>query len=205
MTRTTFSALITCLALGAGPVFAQDLLADDEAYLRLQEQRERTRTMEFVVISNDEAEDGALDEVSVVTFSEDGTEEVVAANDMPPGALRFDPGTELDVPVRFGFDSAVIEDDQQPALQQICRLLTRAINDGFEVFQIVGHTDSSGSDDYNLSLSQLRAEEVGRYLVRDCGIGAQHLRMVGYGEAFPASPEDPAADENRRVEIQALS
>jgi outer membrane protein OmpA-like peptidoglycan-associated protein len=72
------------------------------------------------------------------------------------------------------------------------------------VFQIIGHTDSSGSASYNQNLSLLRAEEVKRHLVSNCGIEATRLEAIGLGESAPFNPDDPRSDENRRVEFQAL-
>lgn len=74
-----------------------------------------------------------------------------------------------------------------------------------DVFRIVGHTDSSGSDAYNERLSLLRAEEVKRYLVGDCGIADTRMEAVGVGSRFPYDAENPKGDVNRRVEFQALS
>ena len=72
------------------------------------------------------------------------------------------------------------------------------------VFQIIGHTDSSGSAPYNERLSLLRAKEVRRYLVSTCGVAENMLRAIGMGETAPYNANDPRADENRRVEFQAL-
>jgi outer membrane protein OmpA-like peptidoglycan-associated protein len=68
---------------------------------------------------------------------------------------------------------------------------------------IAGHTDSDGADDYNLALSQRRANSVASYLVQQ-GIVAGRLMVVGYGESQPiASNATPQGkSENRRVEIQ---
>jgi outer membrane protein OmpA-like peptidoglycan-associated protein len=70
---------------------------------------------------------------------------------------------------------------------------------------IEGHTDSTGSSDYNLQLSQLRAESVRAYLVGN-GVPAQQIRAIGYGETRPEAPDDTAAgrQQNRRVEIVIL-
>jgi outer membrane protein OmpA-like peptidoglycan-associated protein len=72
-------------------------------------------------------------------------------------------------------------------------------------FRIAGHTDARGSDEYNLRLSQLRAEEVMRYLVRDCGIAPNRLQALGLGKSLLLNAADPLAPENRRVEFQAIS
>jgi outer membrane protein OmpA-like peptidoglycan-associated protein len=72
-------------------------------------------------------------------------------------------------------------------------------------FRIIGHTDASGSDKYNERLSILRAKEVARHLVQECGVDATRLQTVGMGERFPLNSKDTRAEENRRVEFQALS
>jgi outer membrane protein OmpA-like peptidoglycan-associated protein len=67
-----------------------------------------------------------------------------------------------------------------------------------------GHTDSVGSDAYNLKLSKRRAEAVRDYLVSK-GIAASRLTTEGYGESKPVASNDTAEGraQNRRVEIIA--
>jgi OmpA-OmpF porin, OOP family len=115
---------------------------------------------------------------------------------------RLDPDLQVNLFVKFAFDSAAIEDDQKPTLDRMCTVMR---DSDIGMFQIVGHTDTSGSDDYNERLSRLRAEEVARYLVGSCGIEANRLTTLGLGERFPINETNPRADENRRVEFQALS
>ena len=55
------------------------------------------------------------------------------------------------------------------------------------------------------SASVLRAEEVKRHLVGDCGLSADRLEAVGVGKRYLSNPDDPRGEENRRVEFQALS
>lgn len=117
--------------------------------------------------------------------------------------VRFDDDLEINVQVNFEFDSAALRSSEQPALEQMCRVMKAA--DTVRAFRIIGHTDSAGSDVYNKNLSQLRAEEVGRHLINNCGVNASRLEMIGYGEEFPDNESDPRAPENRRVEFQALS
>jgi len=71
---------------------------------------------------------------------------------------------------------------------------------------IIGHTDSDGSDGDNIDLSQRRAESVKAALVDDFDITANRLTAEGKGETKPVaendSPEGKAA--NRRVEFVSL-
>ena len=68
--------------------------------------------------------------------------------------------------------------------------------------EVAGHTDSMGSDKYNMGLSLRRAEAVRNYLV-DKGIPAERLTVKAYGESQPVA--DNATEEgrfqNRRVEL----
>ena len=108
----------------------------------------------------------------------------------------------MNVRISFVYDSATIKADQQPVLDQMCRVMAAS---DIKLFRIMGHTDSAGSDAYNEKLSLLRAEEVKRRMVSDCGIDAAKLEAIGLGERFPANAADPKASQNRRVEFQALS
>ncbi|MFO7305498.1 MAG: OmpA family protein [Gammaproteobacteria bacterium] len=70
------------------------------------------------------------------------------------------------------------------------------------VVEVAGHTDSTGSDAYNLQLSQRRAEAVASYLVSQ-GIKRERLITVGAGEAYPIASNDTEEGRaaNRRVEL----
>ena len=114
----------------------------------------------------------------------------------------FSPGIQVNLDIKFAFDSATLQADQTPVLAQMCRVM-KASSGG--QFRIVGHTDAAGTAEYNQSLSQVRAEEVRRYLVDDCGIEAGRLEAIGFGERFLYNSVDPKAAINRRVEFQALS
>jgi len=69
--------------------------------------------------------------------------------------------------------------------------------------EVMGHTDNTGSDGYNMDLSQRRASSVAQYLISQ-GVYAPRLIVQGFGESRPiasnATPE--GREQNRRVEIQ---
>jgi len=68
--------------------------------------------------------------------------------------------------------------------------------------QVEGFTDSQGSDDFNLELSQSRADAVAMAIIRR-GIDAERVRALGYGEGYPVASNANAGSRqlNRRVEI----
>jgi outer membrane protein OmpA-like peptidoglycan-associated protein len=70
------------------------------------------------------------------------------------------------------------------------------------VVEVAGHTDSSGSDQYNLSLSERRAQAVAGYLSSH-GVKSQRLVTVGAGESHPVASNDTEQGRatNRRVEL----
>lgn len=119
-----------------------------------------------------------------------------------PGYVELAKEEQVNIQVSFDFDSAVLRDDQIPKLATLCQVMSTI---DVQEFRIVGHTDSSGSAAYNERLSLLRAQEVKRHMVTECGLPAEKLEAVGVGENFPFNDADPRADENRRVEFQALS
>ena len=109
---------------------------------------------------------------------------------------------QVNVNVSFDFDSAALREDQKPKLIALCEALKAA---DVQKIRILGHTDASGSAEYNERLSKLRAEEVKRYLASDCGYPADRMEAQGVGERFLFDESDPRGDVNRRVEFQALS
>ncbi|MDD5530173.1 MAG: OmpA family protein [bacterium] len=104
--------------------------------------------------------------------------------------------------VHFEFDSSRIFVDSYILLDKIVSFLND--NAGINV-EIGGHTDWVADDEYNMDLSQRRAESVRRYLIAH-GISPKRVTAKGYGEAVPIS--DNNTDEgralNRRIELKIL-
>ncbi len=104
--------------------------------------------------------------------------------------------------VTFGFDSADLRPDFFDVLNSVALVL-----DEFDqtVLVVDGHTDSTGSRQYNMGLSERRAETVGRYLV---GQGVEPVRIAtyGYGPDYPVASNDTEAGrgQNRRVELTLM-
>ena len=70
-------------------------------------------------------------------------------------------------------------------------------------FELNGHTDDIGSENYNMSLSAKRAHAVGEYLKRSHSIEGHRVVPKGYGESYPKveNINDENRAENRRVEF----
>lgn len=101
--------------------------------------------------------------------------------------------------VNFKFDSSAIEPESERILNRAVDELKRAPS--VDV-RIVGHTDSTGSDEYNMALSHRRANAVKDYLVRH-GISAARLTTEGRGEREPVASNATAEGryQNRRIEF----
>ena len=105
--------------------------------------------------------------------------------------------------ITFAHDRYDVQPQFQATLDQIAQTLTAYPQ---TLIDIYGHTDSTGSDAYNQTLSENRARSVANYLA---GRGVQQARMAtrGFGESqLAVSPETSEADRqaNRRVEIRIV-
>ena len=106
----------------------------------------------------------------------------------------------IDMEIYFDYNSARLNAQSLPKLQELGEALTDDKLDG-ETFMIAGHTDAVGSNGYNQSLSERRAESVRKYLIDKHNLDISKLIAIGYGEEQLKLPETPDAGENRRVQI----
>lgn len=179
-------ALIALLSLGgAGPAQATDASELSEAELEALFSTQRTRGLVLAPTGDTPA---STDTATATAVSSD--------------YVQFDQSEQVNVRITFDFDSSALREDQKPRLTALCNVMR---NMDIERFRVVGHTDAVGSAAYNQRLSLMRAQEVKRHLVNDCGIAEERLEAIGVGPDFLYDPEDPRSPENRRVEFQALS
>jgi OOP family OmpA-OmpF porin len=120
----------------------------------------------------------------------------------PQGAKVTEKGTWIYENVRFDTAKADIKTESFPVLNQIVTFLTN--NPTLRV-EIQGHTDSRGKMDYNMRLSDARAQAVKAYLI-DNGIDPKRLTAKGYGPQMPVATNATAEGraQNRRVELKPL-
>lgn len=105
----------------------------------------------------------------------------------------------LMIRVEFGFDSAQLTENAKRDLEVVAAALNdRKMKD--TSIELEGHTDAVGPADYNLRLSQRRAETVVDYLIQR-GVPRSRLTAVGYGEDRLRPRYAPTDARQRRVEI----
>jgi outer membrane protein OmpA-like peptidoglycan-associated protein len=102
--------------------------------------------------------------------------------------------------IYFDFNKSELKPESEPALSEIAKLLTGTPN--LKVF-IVGHTDNVGGVDYNMKLSQARADAVVKALTTKYKVNPQSLKAYGVGQLAPVAPNktEEGRAKNRRVEL----
>ena len=107
--------------------------------------------------------------------------------------VTFDSG------ILFDFDSDALKTNARANLSELAQSLQR--HPDVDVL-IVGHTDATGSDDYNMNLSYRRANSAAQYLQQQ-GVAAGRIETQGRGETEPIASNETTDGqaENRRVEI----
>ncbi|RFF26986.1 MULTISPECIES: OmpA family protein [unclassified Wenzhouxiangella] len=100
----------------------------------------------------------------------------------------------------FDTGKASIKSESRTALEEISKFLKE--EKGFDLY-VVGHTDSSGDLEYNMSLSKDRAKAVVNALVTDYGISQERLHPHGVGPLAPTATNatEEGRAQNRRVEL----
>lgn len=141
-----------------------------------------------VLVRLDVVQVGALKDRMVVVSSSDMERSIDATGRVTLYGILFD------------FNKWDIKPQSKPALDEIAKYLTANPE---RRLHVVGHTDAVGGFDFNVKLSQQRANAVVGALVQDYGIGADRLKGNGVGMLAPIATnatEDGRA-KNRRVEL----
>jgi OmpA-OmpF porin, OOP family len=122
----------------------------------------------------------------------------VSAAAAPPAAS----GPAVNLTVNFANGSADLTPDAIRTLDQLGQALSSKDLAGYR-FRIEGHTDTVGSQDYNRSLSERRAEAVVDYVAKKYGVDPSRLQAVGMGEEglLVSTPAQTPEPRNRRVQV----
>ena len=107
--------------------------------------------------------------------------------------ITFDSG------ILFAHNSAQLSSTAMQNIEELAKTLKKY---GDTNVLIQGHTDATGSDQYNLNLSQRRANSVRAFTTRQ-GVASNRITTEGFGERMPVASNNTAAGKqaNRRVEI----
>ena len=171
--------LAACASTPAPPVASDDVTADPDA---------------FVVTPAWEAERSRLGTALRQHNGGDSARQIAIETLPDNGALR------LRLPADQGFASA----SAQPAepLRAMLDRIAAAVSESASTLEIIGHTDSNGSETYNQQLSIERAEAVMHYLEQH-GVATARMRARGLGEAEPIADNRTVQGRatNRRVDI----
>ncbi|MBS1961171.1 MAG: OmpA family protein [Bdellovibrionales bacterium] len=103
--------------------------------------------------------------------------------------------------IQFAFNSAELSPSSRPILDELAGYLKK---NGFATLTIEGHTDSIGSDAYNLKLSNARANTIRNDLIKTYGFDGGKIVSIGYGESRPIADNGnyQGRELNRRVEFK---
>jgi OmpA-OmpF porin, OOP family len=157
----------------------------------------RTRAIKFATPESAQANaPRAADVQAAVEQSADDQAPADRARSGPPPKASFDQ-------IQFQFDSAELTPQARRMLDRIGEALGADELRGLR-FAVEGHTDAVGPDQYNLTLSQRRADSVRRYLSARHGVPANMLKAIGKGESELLDDSQPGSPANRRVVIGVL-
>ncbi|PSM53212.1 OmpA domain-containing protein [Campylobacter blaseri] len=109
----------------------------------------------------------------------------------------------IDLETLFEFDSAIVVSKYYDKIAKMAKFANKT---GANLL-IEGHTDSIGNDNYNLKLSQKRANAVRELMIKDYGVNPNKIKAVGYGETKPIATNstDEGRKQNRRVTATAYN
>ena len=109
--------------------------------------------------------------------------------------------------IYYDFDKWFIREDAKPALDNLVRIM----QENPITVELSSHTDCRGSDEYNMKLSQKRAQAAVDYIIEH-GVDAERIMAKGYGESVPVNKcadgvkcTDEEYQLNRRTEFKIIS
>jgi OmpA-OmpF porin, OOP family len=181
-------------------------LKDDDAdgvpnYLDLEKEtppgssvNSKGQKIEEVKLVLDSDSDGIVDE-----FDKCPTEKGLFSNDGCPQKQMQTISTSSDSKLLFVFNSDKLTQEGKDYFTQLSKELKE---NKVENITLIGHTDSKGTDDYNLKLGRLRAEEIKKQLVL-MGFNKARIKIESLGESKPIASNETKEGmaKNRRVEI----
>ncbi len=129
--------------------------------------------------------------------------------EVKPAAAKVEPKPVVLEDVHFDFDKATLTDEAKGILKKNVQAMKD--NPGTSV-RIEGHACQHGADDYNMRLSERRANAVKEYLAKEGGIAESRMTTIAYGKTRPLCEEKPTPKNkndqcmksNRRVHFEVV-
>lgn len=180
---------------------AQSQKVTEAKIAEVQKQVEATQ-MDVANLKKSDAEQNA----KIAELSDTAKEALARAQEagkLAQGKFLFEVTLSDDV-VHFGFDKSDLSAEAKAALDAFAQKVKAENKNVF--IEVQGHTDSIGSEKYNLELGQARADAVVRYLNMQHGLPLHRMSAISYGEYKPVA-DNKTADgraKNRRVTLVVL-
>lgn len=118
----------------------------------------------------------------------------------PPLALQLDQLAQINVEIEFDLNSAMVKPSSYRTLGAIADAMHNPVLLGYK-FLVVGNTDATGTREYNMKLSQERADAIAQALTTTFRVDPRRVQSVGLGEEALQDTKNPDAAINRRVQI----
>ncbi|WP_298107675.1 OmpA family protein [Bradyrhizobium sp.] len=200
--KIVFVAAVSLLAIGAalslGAANAEDVTEDQVLKALTPQKKPLTRSLSMVPPAQSdpasEAEGKLMQSLrnrSTRSLSMEEREQIAAIVKSKPN---------IDLEINFDYNSDRISARSLRSVQALGRALANPELKG-SIFIVAGHTDAAGGEEYNLNLSERRADSIKHYLVETSGIPAADLITVGYGKTKLKDPAHPLSEVNRRVQV----
>ena len=153
-----------------------------------------------------------IETVTLSDLDEDG-DGVIDSEDQCPGTiigvevnyLGCEKDTDVNITLNVKFE---LESDRLDAryLDDLNRLAKVMIKNSDLKIEVQGHSDNTGSEEFNKNLSQKRADSVTNYLVREHRVSRNRIKSKGYGPLIPIATNDTTEGrkKNRRVEVKLM-
>ena len=191
--KTLFSTLVATAAIAAataGGAAAQSTVTQAELINNLQGLGAHSTVLNVDQLRRD----------VTVKISQEASEDVVNRNQYLDYFANL---PNFSVEILFDFDSAIIKPDSYEILGAMADALHHPVLLG-DQFLIVGHTDAKGKREYNLELSQRRADSIRNALTTVFNVDPARIQAFGLGEEQLKDPNNPDGAVNRRVQLLNL-
>ncbi|MGQ3675355.1 OmpA family protein [Xanthobacter sp. TB0139] len=179
-------ALMAALALPAAPALAQSSLTDTQILQSLEGLTENDKSI-------------TAQEMRAMV-QKHMAENPGESLQRPSLALQLDKLPQINVQIQFRLNSAIIEPRSYATIGAIADAMHNPVLHGYR-FIVTGNTDVTGPREFNLKLSQERADAVVNALIGVFNVSPLRLEAVGLGEEVLIDPKNPTGAINRRVQI----